>query len=104
LIVVIGEAVLHQVVGGTEVIHAQPVRLTEMTTTCPQITLQVLPFASGAHPVGASGPLSILRFAKVPSPGVVDLPGPSGGIFLGSPPDFYQHAVAFILLRHPPSP
>ena len=50
LAVVIGEAALHQVVGGTAVMHAQLARLAEMTTTCPQITLQVLPFAGGATP------------------------------------------------------
>ena len=68
-----------------------------MTTTCPQITIQVLPFASGAHPAGASGPLSILRFADAPSLGVVHLPGPSGGILLDSPA-VASHAQAFTLL------
>jgi transcriptional regulator with XRE-family HTH domain len=98
LAVVIGEAVLHQVVGSTAVMQAQLARLTEMTTTCPQITLQVLPFANGAHPAGASGPLSILRFADASSLGLVHLPGPSGGIFLDSPTDVASHARAFVLL------
>ena len=71
--VVIGEAALHQVVGGTEVMRAQLAHFTAMTSTCPQITIQVLPFASGAHPASASGPLSILRFADSPSLGVVHL-------------------------------
>jgi transcriptional regulator with XRE-family HTH domain len=96
--VVIGEAALHQVIGGTAVIQAQLARLVEMTNTCPQVTLQVLPFASGAHPAGASGPLSILRFADAPSLGVVHLPGPGGGIFLDSPPDVASHTQAFTLL------
>jgi transcriptional regulator with XRE-family HTH domain len=96
--VVIGEAALHQVVGGTEVMCAQLARLGEMTTTCPQITLQVLPFAGSPHPAGASGPLSILRFADASSLCVVYLPGPSGGIFLDSPPDVASHARAFTLL------
>ena len=99
LAVVIGEAALHQVVGETEVMRAQLARLAEISATCAQITIQVLPFASGAHPVGASGPLSILRFADAPSLGVVHLPGPSGGIFLDSPPDVASHARAFTLLR-----
>jgi transcriptional regulator with XRE-family HTH domain len=98
LAVVIGEAALHQVVGSTEVMRAQLARLAELTGTSPQITLQVLPFVSGAHPAGATGPLSILRFANAPSLGVVHLAGPCGGIFLDSPPDVASHAQAFTLL------
>jgi len=98
LAVVIGEAALHQIVGGTAVMQAQLARLAEMSATCPQITLQVLPFASGAHPVGASGPLSILRFTDAPSLGVVHLPGPNGGLILDSPVDVASHARAFTLL------
>jgi transcriptional regulator with XRE-family HTH domain len=98
LAVVIGEAALHQIVGGTGVMRAQLARLAEMTTTCPQITIQVLPFGSGPHPAGASGPFSILRFADAPSLGVVHLPGPNGGIFLDSPPDVASRVRAFTLL------
>jgi hypothetical protein len=99
LAVVIGEAALHQVVGGTNVMRAQLTHLAEMSATHPQITIQVLPFAGGAHPVGGSGPLSILRFAGAPSLGVVHLPGPFGGIILDSPPDVASYAQAFTLLR-----
>ena len=63
LAVVIGEAALHQVVGGTAVMRTQLTRLAEMSGTCPRITIQVLPFAAGAPPAGGNGPLSILRFA-----------------------------------------
>jgi hypothetical protein len=98
LAVVIGEAALHQVVGGTEVMRAQLACVAELSTTCPQITIQILPFAGGPHPVGASGPLSILPFADAPNLGVVHLPGPSGGIFLDSPPDVASHTRAFTLL------
>jgi transcriptional regulator with XRE-family HTH domain len=98
LAVVIGEATLHQVVGGTDVMRAQLTHLVEVTTIYPQITIQVLPFAGGPHPVGASGPLSILRFADAPSLGVVHLPGPNGGIFVDNPPNVASHARAFTLL------
>ena len=98
LAVVIGEAALHQVVGGTDVMRAQLAHLAEVTTTYPHITIQVLPFADSPHPAGASGPLSILRFADAPSLGVVHLPGPNGGIFVDSPPDVASHARAFTLL------
>lgn len=98
LAVVIGEGALHQVVGGTGVMRAQLARLAEVSGTCPRITIQVLPFVGGAHPIGGSGPLSILRFADAPSLGVVHLPSPCGGIFLDSPPDVASHARAFTLL------
>jgi transcriptional regulator with XRE-family HTH domain len=99
LAVVIGEAALHQVVGGTEVMRVQLARLAEMSDTCPQITIQVLPFAAGAPPAGGNGPLSILRFADAQSLGVVHLPGPCGGICLASPPDVASHTRAFTLLK-----
>jgi transcriptional regulator with XRE-family HTH domain len=98
LAVVIGEAALHQVVGGTGVMRAQLARLIEVNGTCPQITIQVLPFACRAYPVSGSGPVSILRFASVPSLGVVHLPGPCGGIYLDSPMDVASHVRAFTLL------
>src|ERR1035441_879652 len=98
LAVIIGEAALHQVVSGTEVMRAQLAHLAEMSGTHPQITIQVLPFVGGAHPAGGSGPFSILRFADAPSLGVVHLPGPCGGIILDSPPDVASHAQVFTLL------
>jgi transcriptional regulator with XRE-family HTH domain len=99
LTVVIGEAALHQVVGGDEVMRTQLTHLAEMSSTHPQITIQVLSFTGGAHPANGSGPLSILRFADAPSLGVVHLPGPCDGIILDSPPDVASHAEAFTLLR-----
>jgi transcriptional regulator with XRE-family HTH domain len=98
LAVVIGEAALHQVVGGAEIMRAQLTRLVEISATCPQITIQVLPFACGPYPAGGSGPLTILWFAGAPSLGVVHLPGLYGGICLDSPPDIASHARAFTLL------
>jgi transcriptional regulator with XRE-family HTH domain len=99
LTVVIGEAALHQVVGGTEVMRAQLTHLTELAAAHPQITIQVLPFTGGAHPTSGSGPLSILRFADVPNLGVVHLPGPCGGIILDRPPDVARHAQVIAMLR-----
>jgi transcriptional regulator with XRE-family HTH domain len=98
LAVVIGEGALHQVVGGTEVMRAQLTHLAKVSGTHPQIAIQVLTFAGGAHPASGSGPLSILRFADAPSLGVVHLPGPCCGIILDSPPDVASQARAFTLL------
>jgi transcriptional regulator with XRE-family HTH domain len=98
LAVIIGEAALHQVVGGPEVMRAQLARLAELSDTYPQVIIQVLPFSCGAHPAGGSGPLSILRFAGTPNLGVVHLPGPIG-VCLTSPPDVATHARAFTQLK-----
>ncbi len=99
LAVVIGEAALHQVVGGSGIMRAQLARLAEMSGIYSQITIQVLPFAAGAPPARGNGPLSILRFADAQSLGVVHLPGPCGGICLDSLPDVASHARAFTLLK-----
>ena len=99
LAVVIGEAALHQVVGGTDVMRAQLAHLAEMSDICPQITIQVLPFGCGVHSAVGSGPLSILRFANAPSLGVVHLPSACGGICLDSQSDVAGHARAFNLLK-----
>ena len=48
--VVIDEAVLRRPVGGAAVMRAQLDRLIDATGK-PNITLQVLPFTAGAHPV-----------------------------------------------------
>ena len=98
LAVVIGEATLHQVVGGSGVMRAQLTRLVEMSGAYPQVTIQVLPFATGA-PAGGNGPLSILRFADAQGLGVVHLPSPCCGICLDSPPDVASHTRAFTLLK-----
>jgi transcriptional regulator with XRE-family HTH domain len=98
LAVVIGEAALHQVVGGPDVMRAQLTHLAQLTAIHPQLTLQVLPFTA-SHPVGATGPLSILHFTAAPTLGVVHLPGPCGGIFLDSPPDVTSHTRAFTQLQ-----
>jgi transcriptional regulator with XRE-family HTH domain len=99
LTVIIGEAALHQVVGEAQVMRTQLARLAEMSRTCPQITIQILPFASGVYPPGSSGPFSILRFAGAPNLGVVHLVGPSGGICLDGLPDVASHTRAFTQLR-----
>jgi uncharacterized protein DUF5753 len=99
LAVVIGEATLHQVVGGIEVMRAQLAHLAEMSSTYSRIKIHVLPFAAGAPPAGGNGPLSILRFASTESLGVVHLPGLCGGIYLDSPLDVASHVRGFTLLK-----
>jgi hypothetical protein len=68
---VVDEAALRRPVGGREVMRAQLERLVE-ATKLPNVTLQVLPFAAGAHPAMV-GAFSILRFAGQELPDVVYL-------------------------------
>jgi transcriptional regulator with XRE-family HTH domain len=72
LSVVIGEAVLMQQVGGREAMLGQLRRIAGEAGELPApVTLQVVPFAAGAHPAIDSGPVSILRFPGVTGIGAI---------------------------------
>ena len=59
---VIDEAALRRPVGGRSVMHGQLRHLTQVAEL-PRVTIQVVPFGSGAH-AAASTSFSILRFAE----------------------------------------
>jgi transcriptional regulator with XRE-family HTH domain len=97
--VILGEGALHQVVGGAGVLAGQIRHLLQLNDEFPDLTIQVLPFAVGAHAAAGSGSLAILRFPDAPSLGVVYLEALSGGVYLESPPDVARYIRAFALLR-----
>jgi transcriptional regulator with XRE-family HTH domain len=99
LVMVIGEAALRQRVGGAKVMGSQLARLAELGERDGPLTIQVLPFISGAHAGAGAGPLTIFRFAQAPGLGIVHLDGVSGGTFLDSPDDLDAHTMAFTRLR-----
>jgi transcriptional regulator with XRE-family HTH domain len=66
---VVDEAALRRPVGGPKVMRAQLERLIEATEQR-NVTLQVLPFAAGAHPAMV-GAFSVLRFADQELPDIV---------------------------------
>jgi len=99
LAVVLGEGALHQEVGGPDVLAGQIRQLIELSTGVAAITIQVLPFAAGAHGGAGSGSLAILRFPDAPSLGVVYLEALSGGVYLESQDDVARYIRAFALLR-----
>jgi transcriptional regulator with XRE-family HTH domain len=68
---VVDEAALRRPVGGREVMRGQLERLIA-ATKLPNVTLQILPLAGGAHPAMV-GAFSILRFADRHLPDVVYL-------------------------------
>ena len=77
---VIDEAALRRPVGGREVMRGQLERLVDATKLA-NVTLQILPFGSGAHPAMA-GSFSILRFGDQELPDVVYLEHLTGASYL----------------------
>jgi transcriptional regulator with XRE-family HTH domain len=77
---VVDEAALRRPVGGPEVMRGQLERLVE-ATKLPNITLQILPFNSGAH-AAMAGAFSVLRFPDRELPDVVYLEHLTSALYL----------------------
>jgi hypothetical protein len=98
LAAVIGEAVLRQHVGSIEVTRAQLSYLAEVSASCPEVCIQILPFAAGEHASSSAG-FSILQFSHVPSLGLVHVDGPAGGICLDTPAAVAAYTRTFTHLQ-----
>jgi transcriptional regulator with XRE-family HTH domain len=96
---IIGEAALHQEVGGPSVMEGQLGLLAGVSGDSGVITVQILPFSSGAHAASGVGSLAILQFPEAPGLGVVHMGGASGGVCLESQEDLAVHARVFEQLR-----
>jgi hypothetical protein len=100
---VIDESALRRPVGGREVLRTQLERLVEAAEQ-PSITLQVLPFAAGAHPA-MIGAFTILRFPDLELPDVVYLEHLTNALYLDKRDEVeeYLHVLETISLRaaHP---
>jgi transcriptional regulator with XRE-family HTH domain len=83
--VVIGEAALRQRAGGPTVMRAQISHLADLADQCPNITIRLLPFITGALPAGGAGGFTVLQFGAVAAFCLVHLDGPSGGLCPDSP-------------------
>ena len=77
---VMDEAVLRRPVGGAAVKRAQYRHLIEIAEL-PHVTLQVIPFARGAH-AGESGSFTVLRFEERDLPDIVYLEQLTGAFYL----------------------
>jgi DNA-binding XRE family transcriptional regulator len=99
---VVDEAALRRPVGGREVMRGQVERLLEATKLA-NVTLQVLPFGSGAHPA-MFGSFSVLRFPDRELPDVVYLEHLTGASYLNKPDevDRYLHVMESICVRAAP--
>lgn len=93
--VILSEAVLRCPVGSRRVWRGQLERLAE-TISEPNLTVQVLPFAAGAHP-GMEGAFTILTLPELASD-VVYLEGPPGSIYLESQDDVRRCTMRFAVL------
>jgi transcriptional regulator with XRE-family HTH domain len=96
---VIGEAALRQEVGGPEVMEGQLGLLAGISGGSGIITVQILPFSSGAHAAVGVGSLALLQFAEAPGLGLVHVGGVTGGACLESQADLTAHARVFEQLR-----
>ncbi|TDD80561.1 XRE family transcriptional regulator [Actinomadura darangshiensis] len=81
--VVLDEAALCRTVGGPATMRAQIEYLIAMAAL-PNVTVQILPFASGGHPA-ESGPVTLLRFAEPELPDVVYLEQLTGALYPDRP-------------------
>jgi transcriptional regulator with XRE-family HTH domain len=94
---ILDEAVIRRTIGGPEVMRTQLERLVE-ASEWPNVTLQVLPFASGAHPA-LLGAFSIIEFPERTTADVVYVDSWGGPIYLEKDRDVRTCAEAFDRLR-----
>ncbi|MFE0023863.1 helix-turn-helix domain-containing protein [Amycolatopsis sp. NPDC059021] len=94
---VIDEAVLHRVVDSAEVMAEQLYRMVSLAGR-PNVTIQVVPFGTGAHP-GMEGPFLIMGFPEQADADVVYVDSTSSGLYLEEPPDVRRYALMFDHLR-----
>ena len=90
--VVLDEAALHRMVGGRRVMAAQLAKILDISAL-PNVTVQILPFALGAHPALESN-FTILQLPD-PAPGVVFAEGMIGSTYLDRPEDLKRYHDVF---------
>lgn len=95
---ILSEGALRQLVGSREIMQAQLAQLIEVSNQRANVTVQVLPFAAGAH-AATSGPFVIMKFPEAPDLGVVYLEGQTGGIYLESADEVARYTLVCEHLR-----
>lgn len=95
--VVLNEAAIWRQVGGQETMREQLRHLVEVSRLR-AITLQVLPFAAGAHP-GAQGAFNLIGFPEPSDPDVVYIEYWKGSIYLERHADVNDYSRLFDHLR-----
>lgn len=95
---VLNEAVIRRPVGSRDDMVDQLRHLVETAKSLPNLTLQVLPFQSGAHPA-MLGAFMILEFPEAGDRDVVYLENVAGGLYLEKPSETERYALIFDHIR-----
>jgi hypothetical protein len=98
--VILHEAVLHHQIGGGETMGRQLRHLHALSSKSP-VTLQILPFAAGAHPAMQVGGFTVL---SIPLGGditydIAYLEHRTGALYLDKPSEVDEHKLVFDHLR-----
>lgn len=89
---IVDEAALRRLVGGVEVMRGQLRHLIDVSRS-PNVAVQVIPFAGGAH-LGMESNFSILEFAD-PMPAMVYSEGLIGSLYIERPSDIERFQNVF---------
>lgn len=90
---VIDENALRRMIGGPEVMRAQYARLAE-ASAWPNVTLQVLPYAVGAHP-GVAGTFAILEFPERYMPDVGYIEALNSALYIEDDTQVHAYSLVF---------
>lgn len=94
---ILDEAVFHRMVGSRAVMRRQLDKLIDISDR-PNVTIQVLPFAVGAH-AGMDGTFAILEYEEIADPDVVFAENAAGGLFLEKDDELRRYKFIFDRLR-----
>ncbi|MFD0315626.1 helix-turn-helix domain-containing protein [Streptomyces flavalbus] len=94
---VVDEAAVRREVGNKQVMIEQLEYLLE-ASQLPHVTVQLMPFAMGAHP-GVSGQYAILEFPDAADSSVVYIEGVTSDLYLEKAQDVQKYAVMYEHLR-----
>ncbi|MFF0724852.1 helix-turn-helix domain-containing protein [Streptomyces sp. NPDC004134] len=94
---VFDEAALQRVVGGAHIMREQLEHLIEVSRL-PHVTVQVLPFETGAHP-GVTGQYAILEFPEESDSSVIYLEGVTSDLYLEKSDDVHNYSLMYEHLR-----
>lgn len=94
---IVDEAALRRLVGGKEVMRAQLQRLMDAVAE-PHITLQIIPFSSGAH-AGMPGAFVLMDFNDPMDTDLIYIDSMAGDLFLESDADISRYTSIFDNLR-----
>lgn len=94
---VMNEAVLHRQVGGPQVMRDQLAHIAEVAAR-PTVTVQVLPYAAGAHPA-MLGSFTVMKFPGPADRDIVYLEAETGALYLEKPDDVARYSLMIDYLR-----